>query len=236
MSFTYTTNYLIPKPAVGTEVDAWGDDYHTGMDIIDTRMKLNADAAAAKAPLVHTHIIADVTGLQAAIDGKAAVSHTHVMANITDLAAALALKAPLAAPALTGIPTAPTAALGTNTTQLSTTAFVKAAIDNIAAVDVPALIATEATVDTGGNLTVTNTHSGKLIRCTAAAVITFAADAAIPIGTIVNVGRYAAGEVTIAGAIMRSIGAKLRISDQYGGVSVKKIAAGEWWVWGDLKT
>jgi len=47
MSFSYTTNYSIPKPAVGTETDAWGDDYHTGMDIIDTRMKANADAAAA---------------------------------------------------------------------------------------------------------------------------------------------------------------------------------------------
>lgn len=37
-------------------------------------------------------------------------------------------RAPLASPALTGIPTAPTAALGTSTTQLSTTAFVQAAL------------------------------------------------------------------------------------------------------------
>lgn len=35
-----------------------------------------------------------------------------------------ALKAPLASPALTGTPTAPTATVGTNTTQLATTAFV----------------------------------------------------------------------------------------------------------------
>ncbi len=35
--------------------------------------------------------------------------------------------APLASPALTGVPTAPTAAAGTNTTQLATTAFVTAA-------------------------------------------------------------------------------------------------------------
>lgn len=39
---------------------------------------------------------------------------------------ALALKAPLASPALTGTPTAPTAAVGTNSTQLATTAFVQA--------------------------------------------------------------------------------------------------------------
>ena len=43
------------------------------------------------------------------------------------LESALALKAPLASPALTGVPTAPTAAPGTNTTQIATTAFVTAA-------------------------------------------------------------------------------------------------------------
>src|SRR3989339_1579026 len=40
---------------------------------------------------------------------------------------ALDLKAPLVSPALTGVPTAPTAAPGTNTTQVATTAFVTAA-------------------------------------------------------------------------------------------------------------
>lgn len=39
-------------------------------------------------------------------------------------------KAPLASPSLTGTPTAPTAATSTNTTQIATTAFVHAAIEN----------------------------------------------------------------------------------------------------------
>ena len=43
---------------------------------------------------------------------------------------ALNLKANLASPVLTGAPTAPTAAVGTNTTQLATTAFVNAEIAN----------------------------------------------------------------------------------------------------------
>jgi microcystin-dependent protein len=50
----------------------------------------------------------------------------------TDIASALAVlaaKAGLASPAFTGTPTAPTAAPGTNTAQLATTAFVKAAFD-----------------------------------------------------------------------------------------------------------
>jgi hypothetical protein len=46
----------------------------------------------------------------------------------TTITNALAAKAALASPALTGTPTAPTAAGGTNTTQLATTAFVTAAI------------------------------------------------------------------------------------------------------------
>lgn len=43
--------------------------------------------------------------------------------QVTNLTTDLALKAPLASPALTGVPTAPTASPGTNTTQLATTAF-----------------------------------------------------------------------------------------------------------------
>lgn len=43
----------------------------------------------------------------------------------TDLSAALAAYAPLASPALTGAPTAPTAAVGDNTAKLANTAFVK---------------------------------------------------------------------------------------------------------------
>lgn len=43
---------------------------------------------------------------------------------------ALGAKAPLASPTFTGTPKAPTAASGTNNTQIATTAFVKTAIDN----------------------------------------------------------------------------------------------------------
>lgn len=46
----------------------------------------------------------------------------------TTVTNSLATKAPLASPALTGIPTAPTATEGTNTTQIATTEFVTAAV------------------------------------------------------------------------------------------------------------
>jgi hypothetical protein len=59
-----------------------------------------------------------ITGNAATITGS--VTQTQV----TGLGAALALLAPLASPTLTGVPAAPTATAGTNTTQIATTAFV----------------------------------------------------------------------------------------------------------------
>ncbi len=59
---------------------------------------------------------------------KAAATHGHAIAEIASLQSALDAKAPLASPALTGVPTAPTAAGGTSSTQIATTAFVAAAV------------------------------------------------------------------------------------------------------------
>ncbi len=53
---------------------------------------------------------------------------TGTLSNQTDLQTALNLKANLASPALTGTPTTPTAAGGTNTTQIASTAFVRSEI------------------------------------------------------------------------------------------------------------
>lgn len=62
---------------------------------------------------------------------------------------ALDLKAPLASPTLTGVPTAPTASPGTNTTQIATTAFVLANLGVIS----KGYESAEQTVTTGGALT-----------------------------------------------------------------------------------
>jgi len=51
--------------------------------------------------------------------------------QVTDLANAMDLKADLVSPTFTGVPTAPTAAPGTNTTQIATTEYVVTAIGNI---------------------------------------------------------------------------------------------------------
>ena len=49
----------------------------------------------------------------------------------TTVASDIALKAPLASPELTGVPTAPTAIAATNSTQIATTAFVQTKINNL---------------------------------------------------------------------------------------------------------
>ena len=56
------------------------------------------------------------------------IKGAEIDTEYTAIASAIASKADLNSPALTGTPIAPTAASGTNTTQLATTAFVQSAI------------------------------------------------------------------------------------------------------------
>jgi hypothetical protein len=59
------------------------------------------------------------------------VKGTEIDVEFNNIAAAVATKADLTSPAFIGVPTAPTASPGTNTTQLATTAFVIAAREAI---------------------------------------------------------------------------------------------------------
>ncbi len=69
-------------------------------------------------------------GLPSGNPGKI-VKGTEIDTEFTAIASAVSSKADLNSPALTGTPTAPTAAAGTNTTQLATTAFVKGEINSL---------------------------------------------------------------------------------------------------------
>jgi hypothetical protein len=94
-------------------------------------------------------------------------SHSHSIAQITGLQTTLDAKAPLASPALTGSPTAPTATAGTNTTQIATTAFVAAAIGALidaapGAMDTLNELAAALGDDPNFATTVTNALAGKL--------------------------------------------------------------------------
>jgi hypothetical protein len=77
----------------------------------------------ATGTLMSRSLLASSTGSLLSLGGNAAVFVTATAEDFDELA-------PLASPVLTGTPTAPTAAVGTNTTQIATTAFVNAEIAN----------------------------------------------------------------------------------------------------------
>lgn len=97
---TFTGTVTIPTPAVGD----------------------NSTKAASTAYVV--------TAIANGVAGKSDTGHGHSIADVSGLQAALDLKAPLASPALTGTPTAPTQAVGNNSTRIATTAFVTTAVAN----------------------------------------------------------------------------------------------------------
>ncbi|WP_167313559.1 hypothetical protein [Mesorhizobium opportunistum] len=85
-------------------------------------------AAPTAAPGTNTTQLATTGFVKAAIDVVlGGVSTTFD--TLAEIAAALGLLAPIASPTFTGAPAAPTAAPGTNTTQLATTAFVASSIN-----------------------------------------------------------------------------------------------------------
>lgn len=86
------------------------------------------------------------------VDSSLSSTSTNPVQNKV-INSALADKAPLASPALTGTPTAPTAAAGTNTTQIATTAFVQQEID-----------ANALTVDSAMSSSSTNPVQNKVIN------------------------------------------------------------------------
>ncbi|WP_236493984.1 tail fiber protein [Escherichia coli] len=103
-------------------------------------VKAAYDLAAGKAPSSHTHPWNQITGVPTASltakgitqlssatnsDSETMAATPKAVKSIKDLADT---KAPIESPSLTGTPTAPTAAQGTNSTQIANTAFVKAAI------------------------------------------------------------------------------------------------------------
>jgi hypothetical protein len=85
---------------------------------------------------------------------------TRIGQEIKDLWTALAGKAPIASPAFTGTPTAPTASSGSNSTQVATTAFVSTAVAGVA--PDPATVKTNQanTFTVGGQVIVNDAPAG----------------------------------------------------------------------------
>lgn len=137
----------------------------------------------------------------------------------------------LASPALTGTPTAPTAALGTNTTQIATTEFVEARFDT-------------TTINTQtASYGLVLADAGRTIEMNVGSAndltVPLNSSQPFPIGTTIDVIQYGAGQTTIVatgGVTLRSKGGNLKLSGQYSGATLYKRGTNEWVVVGDLTT
>jgi hypothetical protein len=137
-------------------------------------------------------------------------------------------KAPLASPSLTGTPLSTTAAFGTNTTQIATTAFVQQELSspfNRQTASYTLVLAdrnkcVEMNLAGANNLTVPPNSS-----------------VAFPINTEITIFQYGAGQTTIvagAGVTLRSKSGQLKIGNQYTAVTLKKVGTDEWYVIGNV--
>jgi hypothetical protein len=142
----------------------------------------------------------------------------------------------LASPAFSGTPTAPTAAAGTNTTQLATTAFVNAVA-----------VSTTINAQTGTTYTFAMTdatydaHPGALVTFNNAAAVAVTiplnASVAFPNGSRIEGVQKGAGKVTIvptSGVTINSVSSYKSVSAQFGAFSLIKESADVWYLIGSL--
>jgi hypothetical protein len=173
--------------------------------------------AGSYAAASHTHAIGDVTGLQTALDAKAAASHSHVIGDVTGLQTALDAKAAASH----------THAIG-DVTNLQTNLDAKAPLiitanrqtASYTLVISDAYKIVEMNVASANNLTVPPNSS-----------VAFAT------GTQILLAQYGAGQTTVvagSGVTVRSSGGKLKLSGQYSGGTLLKIATNEWYLFGDI--
>jgi hypothetical protein len=111
--------------------DGTGDPLRTALDKVNDNFdEVYAADVTAAAHIASTSNPHSVTKTQLGLGNCDNTSDANKPIS-TATQTALDLKAPLASPALTGVPTAPTAAGATSTTQLATTAFVQQELNSL---------------------------------------------------------------------------------------------------------
>lgn len=169
---TFTGSPTAPTPVAGTNstqiaTTAFVNDAIAGFGAGDMSKSTYDTDNDGKVDAAETADAVPWSGITGKPTSFTPSSHSHSIAQVTGLQTALNAKAALASPALTGSPTAPTATAGTNTTQIATTAFVAAAIGALidaapGAMDTLNELAAALGDDPNFATTVTNALAGKL--------------------------------------------------------------------------
>lgn len=172
-------------------------------------------------------ILGQASATTPAMDGTAAVGVSTRFARADHVHPVDTSRAPLASPAFTGTPTAPTAAFTTDSTQIATTAFAQEMRRQIV-----------RNAQTGTTYTLVVDDAGKAITLNNAAAITVTIPASVfTAGDRVDLIQYGAGQVTFAagaGFTLRSSGSKLKLSGQYSGATIYFVTATEGVLIGDI--
>jgi hypothetical protein len=150
-----------------------------------------------------------LTGISFATGGAIVSTDSVIIAfgkiqkQITDALTAIGLKADIASPTFTGTPAAPTATVGTNTTQLATTAFVQ---------ESKILPVTE----TGTSFSLTDAYNGKVVILTASCTVT------IPNGLIAG---FEVTIVTLSGVTLTvALGGSVVLFNNVGTTMAEKLS------------
>jgi len=112
------------KTVSGTEID---DEFTSIASAVSSKANISSPAFTGTPTAPTAATASNSTQISTTAHTQAAAT-AITTAAIVPVTASIATKAPLASPALTGSPTAPTAATASNSTQVATTAFAQAAI------------------------------------------------------------------------------------------------------------
>jgi len=163
---TVTSTMIADGTIVNADVNSSAQIAYSKLNLTNTIVDadINASAAIAWTKVAPSSTVS-ATEL-GYLDGVTSAIQTQIDSKLGTSTAA-STYAPLASPALTGVPTAPTAAANTNTTQIATTAYVQTEITDLIAAAPGALdtlneLATALGNDAAFSTTVTNSLATKL--------------------------------------------------------------------------
>lgn len=154
--------------------------------------------------------------------------------------------APIASPAFTGNPTAPTPTAGDNDTSLATTAFVTGGIATAVAplATTVALNSAFTTVtenaQVGTAYTLALTDAGKMVTMnnSGAIILTIPTNASVafPLGTRIDISQLGAGQVSVSptGITLQSNSTKRKLTGQFSGATLWKQGTNTWMLFGDI--